>query len=484
MKKIKKSPIRLLALVLLSLLINLPLIRQFEASAGVNYPAYLPGLFENYNGPIVTTLQPSSTIFGVQMYGDTGPTNPYHAYLMGSQAGWLRVNVQWDRVEPTNTTPDNFDWSVVDKNLAAAIPENGSLEIIATIERNPSWASPDLDGVIDNEDINEFVEFMVALVERYDGDGVDDAPFSPIVNHWEIYNEPDRAASPSRWGNDGDKYAQMLAAIYPAMKNANPNAQVVFGGIAFDWFIEDGGPFNRDFLDDVLAAGGGPYIDIMNFHSYPSFAINWTGVPDSTGVIAKSGAIRDIMSSHSVDMPIVITEAGHHSNAAVGVPSTEELQARYIVTIYTESIVADIQSMIWWMLYDIGDFYPFDNGLVTNGDSNPIQEKVSYSVYQNAFETLGHLEFVRTLTANEVQSSDASVHLFEDPINNKLIYVLWRTEVPNDNYITVKIPETSAIVRDSITNSTVSVVDSDDGMSDSRLSLQINGRPVYVEVDQ
>ena len=36
------------------------------------------------------------------------------------------------------------------------------------------------------------------------------------------------------WGNDGDKYAAMLKAVYPAIKAANPNAKVVLGGIAYE----------------------------------------------------------------------------------------------------------------------------------------------------------------------------------------------------------------------------------------------------------
>ena len=68
-------------------------------------------------------------------------------------------------------------------------------------------------------------------------------------------------------GKSGAKYAEMLQAIYPAVKAANPNAQVLMGGIAFDYFEDQGGTFVRSFINEVLQAGGGDYFDIMNFHS-------------------------------------------------------------------------------------------------------------------------------------------------------------------------------------------------------------------------
>ena len=54
------------------------------------------------------------------------------------------------------------------------------------------------------------------------------------------------------------------------------------GGIAYDYFREDYGPFVREFLDNVLAAGGGQCMDYMVFHYYPPFEFRWAPYgPDS-----------------------------------------------------------------------------------------------------------------------------------------------------------------------------------------------------------
>ncbi|MEM7333830.1 MAG: cellulase family glycosylhydrolase [Chloroflexota bacterium] len=452
---------------------NSPELFLAAEGAGGSPAAYLP--------IVSNSFVPSSdtALFGVQMYGNTGVTSPYHPYLLGSNANWLRVNLSWELVERVESDPSGFDWSHVDRNLSAALPENGGLEIIATIENNPSWAASVKQGPIDPEDVDEFAEFMAALAERFDGDGVDDAPGSPQVLYWELYNEPDRVGD--RWGDDGARYAQMLAAVYPEVKNANPYAKIVMGGIAYDWFEEDGGPFAQHFLDDVFSAGGGNYLDVMNFHVYPSFSVNWTGQTETTGVIAKTEAIRNVLSSYNLNMPIIVTESGHHDNNAIGASSTPELQSRYVVTILTEAMAADLDVMIWWMLYDLGNFYSFNTGLVTNSD-NPVQTKQSYGVYQNVINELGTSEFVRTLSAAETGSGEAAVHQFANLLDESTIYVAWRSVVTSDDYVTIKIPGSSATVRDSVTYTATVVNDGDDGSNDNQITLQVNGRPRYIEV--
>jgi hypothetical protein len=49
------------------------------------------------------------------------------------------------------------------------------------------------------------------------------------------------------------------------------------------------------------------------------------------------------------------------------------------VELITQSFAADIDIMIWWMLYDLAGYH-HDNGLVT--DSNPPASKLSLTTYQ------------------------------------------------------------------------------------------------------
>ena len=55
------------------------------------------------------------------------------------------------------------------------------LSLVVSIGVNPTWASTLSEGYLDKANVSEVAQFMGALAERYDGDGVQDAPGSPKV---------------------------------------------------------------------------------------------------------------------------------------------------------------------------------------------------------------------------------------------------------------------------------------------------------------
>jgi hypothetical protein len=394
--------------------------------------------------------------------------------------------VNWSSVESTNVSPDAFNWSSVDKSLAVAQADAGGLELIATIGSAPSWAAAYPDGPINPGYLDDFAEFVGALVERYDGDGLNDAPGSPVVTYWEFYNEPDNNSSqaPVRWGDDGDKYAEMLKAIYPVVKAANPQATVVFGGIAFDGFEKDGGPFVLSFLTDVLDAGGGPYFDIMNFHYYPAFSGAWT-TSQGTGLPEKTKFIRDVLGSYGISKPVIITEAGWHSNDDPVYPSNDEIQSRYVVELFVQSIANDVQVMIWWTLFDVGGFYPYDNGLVTNAEPPLLPaEKPSFYTFQRVVAELGTAHYVRALTLAETGDSDMEAYQFDDNVHSRTVYVAWLNPIETNDVQFLSLPAAQATVRDSINGAISTVSDGDDGVADGKVTVQVSSRPVYVEISK
>ena len=230
-------------------------------------------------------------LLGLQMYGSTTRDNTYFDDLMDSRATWVRVPVSWRNAEPVNTDPANFNWASADAALAVAI--DGCINVIATHRWSPDWAAYVDDGPVHADKLDDLAEYLAALVERYDGDGFEDAPGSPVVRYWELYNEPDAATSYTGWGRNPQRYAEMLKIPRPKIWDASSEAKVLIGGLAYDWF-EDAEPypgkFRRTFLEDVVKAGGGDKFDIMNFHYYPDFAHNWADY--GPGLIGKTRAIR------------------------------------------------------------------------------------------------------------------------------------------------------------------------------------------------
>src|SRR5437764_7169387 len=60
--------------------------------------------------------------------------------IVGAGARYARVEVGWNQIEPTNTTPDNYNWYVFDplfSNAAAA-----GITLLVTIVGCPDWACP------------------------------------------------------------------------------------------------------------------------------------------------------------------------------------------------------------------------------------------------------------------------------------------------------------------------------------------------------
>jgi len=112
---------------------------------------------------------------------------------------WTRIDVSWASIEPN--PPVNgmhtYHWGSLDATVSTMV--NAGFTPLLALGHSPQWAvenmpiNPDTGqhyncGPIDEEDLGAFAAFVQALVERYDGDRVDDAPGSPLVPIWEFWN--------------------------------------------------------------------------------------------------------------------------------------------------------------------------------------------------------------------------------------------------------------------------------------------------------
>lgn len=471
-------PVLLVAVLLLSVHIQPIYAEGAKPNASfVSQSVYLPLVTKNW------CQRHKPTIFGTQLYGNTSASNKYFVDLVASNASWVRVPFAWGDVEPANTTPDHYNWTNIDSILAAAV--DGCYNVVATLESAPNWAATSAYGPIDKVPMSEITEFLSAVAERYDGDGIDDTPRGATVNYWEMYNEPDNIGVPGapNWGDYGAKYAEMLAAVYPAMKSANPNSKIVFGGLAYDWWEEtQGGPFRRTFLDDVLAVGGGANFDVMNFHSYPLFDGNWIaggGLEGKVGLLAKTNAVRAKLNEFGVSKPVIVTEMGWHNNAPPDSPSSDEIQSRYVVELFTQSFAAGLDFAMWWPLADIGGPYAYNSGLVTN--SNPPIRKQSFSIYVYMTKLFSTAKFTRIWSVNETGDPNIEVYEFDDSTQNRNLYVAWLDPLKTTATRQMALTATSVIVRDFFGNAQT-VTDAADGAADGKVHVTVAGRPIYLEI--
>jgi len=144
---------------------------------------------------------------------------------------------------------------------------------------------------------------------------------------WLIGNEPDVA-----WQDNTtpEQYAETYGILYPAIKQADPTAQVAIGGVSQPT------PLRLDYLDRVLAAYQNQYgnpmpVDIWNVHAFilREEADSW-GVGIPPGMDATQGTLYEIpdhtdmaifqkqlvdfrrwMAAHGFrDKPLVVSEYG------------------------------------------------------------------------------------------------------------------------------------------------------------------------------
>ena len=191
----------------------------------------------------------------------------------------------------------------------------------------------------------------------------------------------------------------------------------------------------------------------------------------------KAIAVREKLAEYGYgDKPIFVTEAGTHSNANTVRPSSQEQQARYVVELFTQSLSADVDAMIWWLLYDGNE--DFQTGLITPG-ANPVPKK-SFTAYQVITEELGSAHYKRKLTDAETGHEEMEAYLFVDYQNQRDTYVAWLNPVMTTATGTLRLTAPQATVRDIYGATTIN--DSADGAHDGRVTIRIGGEPVYIEV--
>ncbi len=305
----------------------------------------------------------------------------------------VRLYVAWSQIQPTNVAPPAYRWATYD----AALGRLGAagIQIIVSIQGCPSWACSDAAGPMDRAPASRMADLVAAMATRYSR-----PPYN--VHFWEFFNEPDSANPPDHqtsWGLHGDMYAAMLRATVPGLRAIDPQARVLIGGLAYEWFMDEQppGPFNRNFLRDVVAAGGAAYFDYLNFHYYPQN-------PHFPSVADKAAALRTLEQSLGIDKPIVCTEVGLTSSSdprwrAPGwPPNSEAVQSRFLVRTFVEGFAGGIGMMTWFTLHDWDSTNPgLQIFLQTGLTRRDWSHKPALSAYRTLVNRLGNRPFARSL---------------------------------------------------------------------------------------
>jgi hypothetical protein len=221
-----------------------------------------------------------------------------------------------------------------------------------------------------NHPENHWAQFVHATVTRYAG----------RVDTWEIWNEPDLTYF---WQGTPEQYARLLEVSYRAVKDANPGATVLFGGLAY-W---GNTRFYLDVLDHLAAdpeseAHNG-YFDVLSLHLYADVRLTYD----------ISRAVQEEMAARVGPHPLWLTEAGVRIWDEDERPpewsgewppyysATGEEAAAYMIEAYASARAADVERFLVFRLHDDGGGMPGQRYGLTRDDYSL---RPAYAAYQVA----------------------------------------------------------------------------------------------------
>lgn len=347
------------------------------------------------------TATPS--LFGMNMYITGRERSDAQAIALVQQAqsigiAWSREEISWASwgKEPHN---DFYDARI-------SLLADAGIHIIGMLLTTPSdyrtqackdyaaaqgqpkyWCAP--------SDPQAYAAWATTVIERYDADGIDDAPGSPRIDAWEIWNEPDMDGT---WLPQADPvaYAAILRAGYNAIKAADPTALVLSGGVmVFDAVGEKG------FMDQVVAHAGWDSFDVLSIHPWlldhapdePTL-INPREGYDIT-IPGRLALVQRWIDAHGGGKPIWITEVGWSTCGERCEPQfakSEEQQANYMVRTYILAAAAGVQHVSYFQLEDKfeGDHVPWSQAAIVRDDGQP---KPAFTAYGTMVAQVQHAQF-------------------------------------------------------------------------------------------
>jgi polysaccharide biosynthesis protein PslG len=248
---------------------------------------------------------PSSQIASTRPLGgvniiDVGPKSPQEADRAIAQAqalhaGIVRTEVPWSALEPHGSGQIDQRTQAFADRLVSDASDDG-IRVVMLVDSTPCWASsapatllkkcsPKGSGQANSwppSDPADYGAFVAYLAQRY----------GTRLAAIEVWNEPDQANQLYFAGPDKpQRYAAILKAAYPAIKQANPNVPVLAGSLV---------GANGVFLRALYAAGIKGYYDGLSVHFY-----------DLT--LASLRSIHEVQLANGDSKPIWLNEFGWSS---------------------------------------------------------------------------------------------------------------------------------------------------------------------------
>lgn len=238
--------------------------------------------------------------------------------MAASGAKWVRLDVNWASTERVRGVRD---WAPMDR-VVDAIGARG-LNVLGLVTYAPAWARP--AGSADHAaptDVAGFASFAQAAVVRYKDRG---------IKAWEVWNEPNIhnfwAPAPNVAA-----YATLLKATSAAIRQVDPGAEVLAGGLSPAYTRSDGSTIAPlDFVKGLYAAGAGPSFTGTAMHPYSFPHLPTTPNSTSWNAFMQTPLVHQVMTANGDGAKKVwLTEVGAPTGTAADAV-TEAVQTAIVL---------------------------------------------------------------------------------------------------------------------------------------------------------
>jgi DNA-binding beta-propeller fold protein YncE len=326
-------------------------------------------------------------------------------------------------------------------NLVKMYQDTDSLDLLLILSIKNS------DVAFDIKDITaeQYYDYVYHVVERYDGDGIDDMPGlkRPVI-YFELGNEVDykrEVFGVNHGYMTPEEYVRKrLIPGYKAAKVANPNCIVMCSGLGMESNVagDHVGRFNTDYLDAMYQAikqndgsAYNYYMDKVAIHYYSEYQ-NPEKIEQN---IEQVKAV--ILNNEGKEKPIWITEFGFltGANKDGGFVYSEENQASVLTRYLALMFVNGIERAV---IFNLKDETVAENALDANSFGlydvacEDGTESITAKKSVTAIEIMVELDGLVPLEVKQQSVGKGTLFeiVFEDPEDkSKKVTVFWYTEM-------------------------------------------------------
>ncbi len=278
--------------------------------------------------------------------------------LANAGVRWVRTGFAWCDLEPVRGA-----WRFDSSDRVVQKARSLGIEILAILGGPPGWANGGYPPNYPPTDIEAWKNYVRTVVSRYKGS----------ISAYEIWNEENIHGfwMPSPSASD---YVSLLRNTTPLIREADPGAKVIMGGLA---------GLDPSYMDACFREGIADLVDAVAFHPYPETLRFMNYTPQEDHIRFVIGWVRWLISTYtSKNLEIWLTEFGWTTCANFPPGVSEDTQASYILRSLINYAGTTADKIFYYNLWD--------------ANQNPGDAESNYGILRNDFSPKKSYHWMRS----------------------------------------------------------------------------------------